>query len=354
MSDDYLDFRPIGKRRGRFHVAESVNISLTASRRPHVRAYLEYMFPDLRHTLDKRCTTASRTVCHTYVAEGVEKIYAPLFPHLVLDIKSQTARQSLFKTPRWPFRITPQMMQDSHPSSCEYAESRNNLKREKRKTAMRETKRSGIGVSAARPSDSSSSVPQVPLPTLNPSTEMPSNGAVSSVSQSPSTVSPAINAETPTCSLPRGSSEHHQRQWFRELADGDSSLIPPIIGRFQMKLPQHVPFNTCVTGSDLGDLKQIKSAFLSQGPTLKVEITTKDEKDAQFDVVLTLGFAKEFGEKLYDRVELLRFWGCMTDWLSRVRNVSAVSEGLDHLYVKYRELCVNGHEVDTAALDKQD
>ncbi|KAL5601704.1 hypothetical protein FOBRF1_009237 [Fusarium oxysporum] len=166
----------------------------------------------------------------------IEKIYAPLFDFLVdlLDIKSQTARQSLFKTPRWPFRITPQMMQDGHPSSREYAESQNNLKREKRKTAMRETKQSGFVVSVARLSDSLSSVPQVPLPTLNPGTEIPSNGSVAPVSQPPSTVPSEINAKALARLLPQTSCEHQQCQGFWELAGGTSSFESPINGPFQM------------------------------------------------------------------------------------------------------------------------
>ncbi|EXM02030.1 hypothetical protein NOF04DRAFT_21616 [Fusarium oxysporum II5] len=256
---------------------------------------------------------------------------------LVLDIKSQTARQSLFKTPRWPFRITPQMTQDSHPSSCEYAESRNNLKREKRKTAMRETKHSGFGVSAAQPSDSLSFVPQVPLPTLNSGTEIPSNGSVAPVSQPPSTVPSEINAKALARLLPQTSCEHQQCQGFWELAGGTSSFESPINGPFQMKLPDFAPMGIC---ANVSDWWRIKSDFLPLGLALTVELSMKDDKDADFD-------------------QLLRFWGYMRKWLSKVYDgesrtlcyhlfdsvasgngsVRPVSEGLDHLYMKHRELC---------------
>lgn len=83
MSDDYLNFRPIGKRQGRFHVAKPVRISSTTSRRPHVRAYLEYMYPDLAQTLDRRWEAARRTICRKYFLKGAENVDAPLFDFLV-------------------------------------------------------------------------------------------------------------------------------------------------------------------------------------------------------------------------------------------------------------------------------
>ncbi|KAF4432168.1 hypothetical protein FACUT_8434 [Fusarium acutatum] len=367
MSDDYLDFRPIGKREGRFHVAEPVNVSSTSSRRPHVRAYLEYMYPELGHTLDKRWETACRVICGTYYTKKAEKVHAPPFDFLVdrevweeyfADIKSQMAHESLVKTPRWPFRIPPEMMQNSNPSSPEYTEYRNNRIRYKHKQATRESWMSEINANAVNPRDSTSSVPQVPLPALNANIEISSTGAVASVSQSLSTVPREINAKTLTTSLPPNLSEKKQLQWFWELAGGDTTFKPPIIGPFQMKLPEHALFNTCVAGQDL---QQVEGNQDVPHPA----------SDDQLDVVLTLGFAKGCGGKLCDRVELLRFWGCMTDWLSSVYdgaalslynhlldslvsrngNVSAVSEGLDHLSAKHRELCGNGGQVGIEALE---
>ncbi|KAF5979042.1 hypothetical protein FBULB1_5888 [Fusarium bulbicola] len=138
MPDDYLDFRPIGQRQGRLHVAEPVNVSSTASRRPHVRAYREYMCPSLASTLDNRWEVTSGVVCGTHAAKGIIKIQAPLFEFLVdrefwesyfIDIQTEAMHESLVKTPRWPFSATQQMMQHKHPSSRQCAEYLENVKR---------------------------------------------------------------------------------------------------------------------------------------------------------------------------------------------------------------------------------
>ncbi|KAG5802236.1 hypothetical protein H9Q74_013102 [Fusarium xylarioides] len=373
MSDDYLDFRPIGKRQGRFHVAEPVNASSTASRRPHVRAYLEYMYPDLGHTLNREWEAANQEICRTYYFKDAKKVQAPVFDFLVdhevwetffCGIKSKMAGKSLVKIPKWPFRMTSEMMKNSHPSSREYTEYLNGFMRQRRKEAKREALISDIRANAARSNASSSSVPQVPLPALNPTPDVSSNDASASVSQPPSTVPHEINAETLATSLPANLSEHPQRQWFWELVGGNSTFRPPIIGPFQMKLPAHIPLNASVTGPDL---QRIKSALLPRGSSLMVEISTEEESDDGLSVVLTLGFAKGYGGKVYDRVELLRFWDCMTDWLSMVydgpavplyghllkslvsRNgiVTTVSEGLNDLYAKHREMV-------TEALEEQE
>ncbi|KAF5687924.1 hypothetical protein FDENT_5214 [Fusarium denticulatum] len=289
MSDDYLDFRPIGKRQGRFHLAEPVNASSTASRRPHVRAYLEYMYPDLGYTLAGKWESANREICRTYYFKNVNKVPAPVFDFLVDhdvwetffdEIKSKMAGKSLFKIPKWPFKMTSEMMQNDQPSSREYTEYLKDFMRHKRKQAKRESWVSDISANAARSDPSSSSVPQVPLPALNPTL---------SVSQPPSTLPHEINVETLATSLPPHLSEHQQRQWFWELVGGNSTFRLPIIGPFQMKLPPHILLNTCVTGPDL---QRIKSALLPRGSTLKVEISTEDESDDGLSVVLTLGFAK--------------------------------------------------------------
>ncbi|KAF4943415.1 hypothetical protein FGADI_13433 [Fusarium gaditjirri] len=163
------------------------------------------MFPDLSRNHDKRWTAATRTVCHTYVTNEAKKVYDPLFDFLedyevwegyFFDIKSRTARESLVKTPRWPFRITPHTMQECHPSPPECAECLNNWTTERRKTVMRETKRSDVDATTLRSSTSLPSVPQVALPSLSPSSEIPSNGPVVSVSQPPSTAPSEINAES--------------------------------------------------------------------------------------------------------------------------------------------------------------
>ncbi|KAG5791600.1 hypothetical protein H9Q69_009359 [Fusarium xylarioides] len=364
MSDNYLDFRPIGKRQGRFHVSGPVNASSTASRHPHVRAYLEYMYPDLGHTLNRKWEAANREICRTYYYKDAKRVPAPVFDFLVDhevwetffgEVKSKMAGKSLVKIPQWPFKMTSEMMQNNQPSSREYTEHLKWFMRHKRKEAKRESLLSDISANAARSNASSSSVPQVPLPALNPTP---------SVSQPPSTVPREINAETLATSLPPNLSEHPQRQWFWELVGGNSTFRPPIIGPFQMKLPAHIPLNTCVTGPDL---QRIKSALLPRGSSLKVEISTEDKSDDGLSVMLTLGFAKGYGGKVYDRVELLRFWGCMTDWLSMVydgpamplyghllkslvsRNgiVTTVSEGLNDLYAKHREIV-------TEALEEQE
>ncbi|KAF5547754.1 hypothetical protein FMEXI_5080 [Fusarium mexicanum] len=351
MSDDYLDFRPI------------------ASRRPHVRAYLKYMYPDLGPSLDKRWAAATLAVCRTYTSKGAENVHAPLFDFLVdravwddyfFEIKCQ--HESLVKTPRWPFRITPEMMQDNHPSSREYAEYVKNVRREKRKTARRGAMRSDISAKAVPSNGSSSSVPQVPLPTPNPTTYTASNGAVDSLSQSPSTGPPEINPEALTRSPPRGSSEQKQRQDLWELAGGETTFRPPIIGPFQMKLPEFAPLNSFVTGPDFEDLKRITKDFLPRVLALKIEITTNYNRDVDFNEVLTLMFANGCGDKTYDRVELVRFWGYMTEWLSKVyhgeptilrehlfdavmssnRKLEPVSANLDDLYFMHSRLCKNG------------
>ncbi|QGI67710.1 uncharacterized protein FFB20_05666 [Fusarium fujikuroi] len=328
------------------------------------------MFPDLGHTLDKRWAAASRDVCRANFAKGITKIQAPLFNFLVdrevwedyfTDIKSQAAHESLVKTPRWPFRITPEMMQDSHPSSREYAVYLNNSKREKRKTDTREARIPEISSNIVYSRESSFDVPQVPLPTLDPDTEVLSAGTLDSVEQSSSTAPSEIDAKTLMSSLPRNSSEQQRRQDLWKLADGESTFKPPIIDPFQMKLPKFAPLSSFVTGSDFEDLKIIATDFLPRGLTLKVEATTNDSKDADFDEVLTLGFAKGCGDKLYDRVELVRFWSYMTEWLSKVyhgesttlcehfleavmspnRKLEPVSAKLDDLHSMHRRLCGN-------------
>ncbi|EWZ00352.1 hypothetical protein FOYG_00234 [Fusarium oxysporum NRRL 32931] len=117
-----------------------------------------------------------------------------------------------------------------------------------------------------------------------------------------------------------------------------------------MKLPDFAPMSICVNVSDWW---RIKSDFLPRGLALTVELSMKDDKDADFDQVLTLEFTEDCGNKLYDRIELLRFWGYMRERLSNVYdgesrtlcyhlfdsvvsgngNVRPVSEGLDHLYI---------------------
>ncbi|RBQ69710.1 hypothetical protein FVER14953_07624 [Fusarium verticillioides] len=364
MPDDYLDFCPIGKSHGRFRVAEPVNASSTASRRPHVRAYLEYMYPDLANTLDEKWKAASATICRSYHWKNAIKVQASVFDFLVDhevwetffdEIKSKNAGKSLDKIPQWPFKMTSEMMQSTHPSSREYTEHLKTFTCLMRKHAKRESLLSDISPKAARLNASSSSVPKIPLPALNLAPGAWSNDAVAPVMQPPSTVPHEINAETLAASLPPNLSENQQRQWFWELVAGNNTFRPPIIGPFQMKLPAHIPLNTCVTGPDL---QRIKSALLPRGSTLKVEISTREESDDGLSAILTLGFAKGYGGKVYDRVELLRFWDCMTDWLSMVYDgaatplydhllkslvsrsgiVSRVSKGLEGLYAKHREM----------------
>ncbi|KAF5681716.1 hypothetical protein FCIRC_5442 [Fusarium circinatum] len=329
MSDDYLDFRPI------------------ASRRPHVRAYLKYMYPDLGPSLDKRWAAATLAVCRTHTSKGAENVHAPLFDFLV----DRAVWDDYF------FEI-----KYSHPSSREYAEYVKNVRREKRKTAKRRAMISNISAKAVPSNGSSSSVPQVPLPTPNPTTHTASNGAVDSLSQSPSTGPPGINPEALTRSPPRGSSELQQRQDLWELAGGGSTFRPPIIGPFQMKLPEFAPLNSVVTGPDSEDLKRITKDFLPRVLALKIEITANYSRDADFNEVLTMMFANGCGDKTYDRVELVRFWGYMTEWLSKVyhgeptilrehlfdavmssnRKLEPVSANLDDLYFTHSRLCKNG------------
>lgn len=266
---------------------------------------------------------------------------------------------SQVKTPRWPFRITPEIMQNGHPSSPEYTEYRNNRIRYERKQATRDSSVSEINANPFNPRESSSSVPQVPLPTLGPDTEVSSAGTLDSVEQPSSTAPSEIDAKRLMSSLPRSSSEQLQRQDLWELAQGESTFKSPIIGAFQMKLPKFAPLSSFVTGSDFEDLKRIATDFLPRSLTLKVEATTNDSKDADLDEVLTLGFAKGCGDKLYDRVELVRFWDYMTEWLSKVyhgepttlcehfleavmspnRKLEPVSANLDDLYSIHRRLC---------------
>ncbi|KAF5708023.1 hypothetical protein FMUND_10796 [Fusarium mundagurra] len=309
MSDDYLDFRPI------------------ASRRPHVRAYLEYMYPDLGHTLDWRWKVANGKICLEYYFKHAKKVQAPVFDFLVdhevwetfFDkIKSKMAGKSAVKIPQWPFKMTSEMMQDSQPSSREYSEYLKGFTGLKRKRAKRESLLSDISANADRSNASSSSVPQVSLPALNLTPDASSNDATASVSQAPSTVPPEINPNALTVSLPQGSSAQQRGEYFWKLAGGDNTFRPPIIGPFQMKLPEFAPLNSFVTGPDFEDLKRITTDFLPRGLSLKVEITSNEGKDTEFHEVLTLGLAKGCGDKAYDRAELLRFWGYMTEWLSTV------------------------------------
>ncbi|KAF5580053.1 uncharacterized protein FSUBG_13492 [Fusarium subglutinans] len=334
MSDDYLDFCPI------------------ASRRPHVRAYLEYIYPDLADTLDWKWRVASQEICQTYFFKNVEKVQAPVFDFLVDhevwemffgEIKSEMTGKPLARIPQWPFQMTTEMIVA-------------------RKTAKRESLISDISASTALSNASSSFVPQVPLPASKPSPDASSNDAVASVTQPPSIVPREINIETLSTSMPPDLSKYQQRLWFWKLTGGNSlSFRSPIIGPFQMQVPPHVSFDNCVTGPDLQHSQKIKSALLPRGCCLKTEIIMVHDNDEKPGVVLTLEFAEGYGGKVYDRVELLRFWGGMTDWLSKVYdgaslslyshlldslvsrngNISAVSKGLEHFNAARRSSPTN-------------
>ncbi|KAF5553411.1 hypothetical protein FNAPI_6775 [Fusarium napiforme] len=384
MPDDYLDICPIGKSQGRFHAAEPVNASSTASRRPHVRAYLEYMYPGLANTFDRRWKVASETICRSYHFKRVKKVQAPVFDFLVDhevwetffdEIKSKTSGESQFDMPQWPFKMTSEMMQDSQPSSHEYTEYLEGFTRRKRKQAKRESLLSDISPKAARFNAYSSSVPQIPLAALNPAPGSSSNDAVAPASQPPSTVSHGINTEKLSTAMPPDLSQYQQRLWLWKLAGGNSLFFTrPIIGPFRMKVPPHVSFDTRITGPDLLDCAEIKSSLLPRSCHLKVEIIMVDSNDERPAVVLTLGFNKGYGEKVYDRVELLRFWSGMTDWLYRVYdgvslslyrhlhdsllsrngNVGGVSEGVSLLYAKHTEVCGYEDQFNMEGLSEED
>ncbi|KAF5631480.1 uncharacterized protein FTJAE_7883 [Fusarium tjaetaba] len=326
MSDDYLDLSPI----------------------------------DWANTLDWRWETACRELCEEYHAKQTKKVQAPVFDFLVdrevwetffSDIKDKMAPQSLLKIPPWPFRITPQMTQDSQPSSPEYIKYQRDRMRMKRKRAKRESWISDISLEAAPSDASSSSVPQVPLPALNPTSDASSNDAGASVSQAPSTVPPEINLKVLTSSLPRGSSAHSLRQGLWKLAGGDDTFRPPITGPFQMKLPDLAPLNWFVTGANFEDLAKITRDFLPRGLALKVEITSNDSKDTEFHEVLTLGFAKGCGDKAYDWAELLRFWGYMTEWLSTVYH-GASTTLRQHLFSLHHKTTSTGRVPSTRSYNE--
>ncbi|KAG9497498.1 hypothetical protein J7337_010359 [Fusarium musae] len=296
------------------------------------------------------------------------------FCPIVDEIKSKMAGKSQFNIPQWPFKMTSEMMQDSHPSSHEYTEYLEGFTRRKRKQAKRESLLSDISPKAAR-SNATSSVPQIPLPALKPALGASSNDAVAPVSQPPSTVSHEINAEKLSTAMPPDLSEYQQRLWFWKLAGGNSLFFTrPIIGPFRMKVPPHVSFDTRISGPDLLDCAEIKSSLLPRSCRLKAEIIMVDSNDDKPGVVLTLGFNKGYGEKVYDRVELLRFWGGMTDWLHRVYdgaslslyrhlhdsllsrngNVRVVSDGVSLLHAKHTEVCGFRDQLNMEGLSEED
>ncbi|KAF5639217.1 hypothetical protein F52700_4069 [Fusarium sp. NRRL 52700] len=224
-------------------------------------------------------------------------------------------------------------MQDSHPSSHESAQ----------------------GSSA---SCSTKSTRQKSRPSLTLTIQSPHPVTQVEASDPPSARPLEITAETLSHPLPPFLSELQQRQWFWERVGGERTFRAPIIGPFQMKLPPFVPFNSFVTSPDFDDLKEITKELLPRGLALKLEITKTDSRLADFDEVLTLGFANGYGDKFYDQVELVKFWGYMTEWLSTVyhgepttlcehlqdavvsanRNLEPVSANLDDLYSIHRRL----------------
>ncbi|KAF5578519.1 hypothetical protein FPCIR_11560 [Fusarium pseudocircinatum] len=219
----------------------------------------------------------------------------------------------------------------------------------------KDAKQSAEGSGDGHPIESTLQEPRL---SLTPTTEPSHPGIAVEASEPPSLRPLEITVETLSRPLPLVLSEHQQRQWLWERVGGERTFRAPIIGPFQMKLPPFAPFNSFVTGPDFDDLKEITNELLPRGLALTLEITKTNSRHEDFDEVLTLWFAKDCGDKIYDQVELVRFWGYMTEWLSTVyhgepatlcdhlgeavvsanRNLEPVSANLDDLYSSHRRL----------------
>ncbi|KAF4947790.1 hypothetical protein FSARC_13885 [Fusarium sarcochroum] len=326
----YKDFAPFGASSGRFQLAdEPVDFTKTASRRPHVQAYVAYMIQSSEMAIHQRWKKCEEKACEDCRKKNTAEVAEPWFEFMVdkmaFNYSFQAKRKANVEVPEWPWPNAQHedLVSPGAKKSAVYARYLTMKKREELKAAIarEEAAKTAPAVDPnamtgltgpAVDGQSNPSQLNAQAPAFSPASTgvLPSGeqgarntqGLQDSIYADPKIV---INAETLTKALPTGGSAKQRREIVWKEYVGKMSFIRPVAYAFEMEIDQIIPSSHFLSEQEL----RASNSLLTATRVFFVHKTRR----------LIADFGQGFTPAhLGARLELLHLWNAMLEWSVQV------------------------------------